>query len=86
MNRRSLLKLIGIAPLLPAAVRQAIAKTEPEIEVLDESECKHRNVKTITQADMDEDMRRRGDIVCSGFMVFYLPGRYCADCYARIGD
>jgi hypothetical protein len=84
MNRRNLLKLVAVSPFLPAVVRRAaIAEV---LKPVDQDKCEHRNTKTVTQEDMDEDMRRRGDIVCSGEMVFYTPGTYCLDCYRRLSD
>lgn len=88
MNRRSLLKLVAVSPFLPAVVRRAAIGAVLTSNDRDElvKKCEHKNTRTITQEDMDEDMRRRGDIVCSGEMIFYSPGVYCLDCCTRIGD
>lgn len=84
MDRRSLLKLVAVSPFLPATVRRAAIGSI--LRPTNEDKCRHRNTKTVTQDEMDEDMRRRGDIVCSGEMVFCTPGTYCLDCQMRLSD
>lgn len=88
MDRRKLLNSIAVGTIsyfVPGVVRRAaMAAAWPRR--LDAGECDHRNVKIVTQEYMDEDMARRGDVVCSGEMVFYSPGVYCLDCLTRIGD